>query len=217
MRQTAGVTVSWLDWFIGFAPVGFTLARCRSVPALQDLSARDSQCARGAALGGRSARAMGTMSRRELTLLVLVCCALAFVDRRDRSHRAGNHGHAGRAADGDVPRRVVERRDRTRAGVEHPDLVCDDGHAGGRAGRNEVRRLGRAVARPDAAGFQLHCCRHRRGRRRVLLPALLLCEHHGAYGEPAARVPRNGGDDSRSVAEANGRCCWRIRSDSWGC
>jgi len=25
MRQTAGVTVSWFDWFIGFAPVGFTL------------------------------------------------------------------------------------------------------------------------------------------------------------------------------------------------
>src|SRR5262245_36856478 len=25
MRQTAGVTVSWFDWFIGFAPVGLTL------------------------------------------------------------------------------------------------------------------------------------------------------------------------------------------------
>ena len=25
MRQTAGVTVSWIDWFVGFAPVGITL------------------------------------------------------------------------------------------------------------------------------------------------------------------------------------------------
>ena len=25
MRQTAGVTVSWLDWFVGFAPVGIVL------------------------------------------------------------------------------------------------------------------------------------------------------------------------------------------------
>ena len=38
MRQTAGVTVSWLDWFVGFAPVGVVLLAVVPLPALQDLS-----------------------------------------------------------------------------------------------------------------------------------------------------------------------------------
>ena len=52
-------------------------ARAHAVAALQDLSAGDSQRSRGAALGGEAARAMGAMSRKEFTLLVLVCVALA--------------------------------------------------------------------------------------------------------------------------------------------
>ena len=43
MRQTAGVTVTWLDWFVGFAPVGFLLLAGRAVAALHDLSAGDSR------------------------------------------------------------------------------------------------------------------------------------------------------------------------------
>src|SRR5678809_1761646 len=33
IRQTAGVTVTWLDWFIGFAPVGFLLLLLYTSPS----------------------------------------------------------------------------------------------------------------------------------------------------------------------------------------
>jgi L-tartrate/succinate antiporter len=77
MRQTAGVTVSWLDWVVGFAPVGITLLAL--VPWLLYIVyppqiRRAPEVPRWAA---EQLRAMGAMSRRELTLLVLVCTALA--------------------------------------------------------------------------------------------------------------------------------------------
>ena len=77
MRQTAGVTVTWLDWFVGFAPVGFLLLlvvpwllyriyppEIRSAPEAPRWAAQQLE-------------AMGAMTRKELTLLVLVCVALA--------------------------------------------------------------------------------------------------------------------------------------------
>jgi L-tartrate/succinate antiporter len=77
MRQTAGVTISWLDWFIGFAPVGFFLLAV--VPLL--LYVIYPPEIRTAPEAPRWAvdqlHEMGTMSRREMTLLVLVCAALA--------------------------------------------------------------------------------------------------------------------------------------------
>jgi L-tartrate/succinate antiporter len=77
MRQTAGVTVSWLDWFIGFAPVGIVLLLV--VPFL--LYKLYPPEIRSAPEAPRWAAAqlevMGPMTRREVTLLVLVCTALA--------------------------------------------------------------------------------------------------------------------------------------------
>jgi L-tartrate/succinate antiporter len=77
MRQTAGVTVSWLDWFVGFAPVGAVLIvivpwliytiyppQIRTAPEAPRWAAEQ-------------LRAMGAMTRREITLLALVSAALA--------------------------------------------------------------------------------------------------------------------------------------------
>jgi L-tartrate/succinate antiporter len=77
MRQTAGVTVTWLDWFIGFAPVGVVLLlvvpwllyviyppEIRSAPEAPRWAAQQLE-------------SMGAMTRQELTLLILVCIALS--------------------------------------------------------------------------------------------------------------------------------------------
>lgn len=77
IRQTAGVTVSWTQWFVGFAPVGFVLLLL--VPfLLYKLYPPEVRTAPEAPRWAESQlRAMGPMSRREMTLLVLVCAALA--------------------------------------------------------------------------------------------------------------------------------------------
>ena len=77
MRQTAGVTVTWLDWFVGFAPVGFLLLLI--VPWLlykiyPPEIRRAPEAPRWAA---QQLEAMGPMTRKEMTLLVLVCVALS--------------------------------------------------------------------------------------------------------------------------------------------
>jgi L-tartrate/succinate antiporter len=76
MRQTAGVTVSWVDWTIGFAPVGVTLLVF--VPFLLYLIyppeiRRAPEAPRWAA---EQLRLMGRMTRQEFTLLALVVLAL---------------------------------------------------------------------------------------------------------------------------------------------
>ena len=77
MRQTAGVTVTWLDWFVGFAPVGVVLIV--TVPWL--LYVIYPPEIRTAPEAPRWAAAqlesMGAMTRKEMTLLVLVCAALS--------------------------------------------------------------------------------------------------------------------------------------------
>jgi L-tartrate/succinate antiporter len=77
MRQTAGVTVTWLDWFVGFAPVGVVLLL--TVPILLYLiyppEIRTApEAPRWAA---DQLATMGPMTRKEVTLLVLVLAALA--------------------------------------------------------------------------------------------------------------------------------------------
>src|SRR5688572_5691552 len=77
IEQTAAVRVSWLQWFIGFAPVGAALLvltpavlyviyppSIRSAPEVPRWAAGE-------------LRAMGPMSRRELILFVLIGSALA--------------------------------------------------------------------------------------------------------------------------------------------
>jgi L-tartrate/succinate antiporter len=77
IRQTTGATVSWLDWFAGFAPVGFTLLAV--MPWLiYIVYPPDIRVAPAAPKwAGDQLDAMGPMSRRELVLLVLVSVALA--------------------------------------------------------------------------------------------------------------------------------------------
>ena len=77
MRQTAGVTVTWLEWFVGFAPVGFLLLLV--VPwLLYKIYPPEIRTAPEAPRwAAQQLETMGAMTRKELTLLVLVCVALA--------------------------------------------------------------------------------------------------------------------------------------------
>jgi L-tartrate/succinate antiporter len=77
MRQTANVTVTWLEWFVGFAPVGIVLMIV--VPwLLYTIYPPEIRTAPEAPRWAeRQLQTMGTMTRRELTLLVLVFAALS--------------------------------------------------------------------------------------------------------------------------------------------
>jgi L-tartrate/succinate antiporter len=77
IRQTTGAGVSWLDWFVGFAPVGVTLLAI--IPWLiYKVYPPDIRVAPEAPRwAADQLAAMGAMSRKEFTLLVLVCSALA--------------------------------------------------------------------------------------------------------------------------------------------
>lgn len=77
IEQTAGVRIAWLQWFIGFAPIGFTLLLLTPAvlyviypPSIR--LAPDVPRWAAAELG-----TMGPMSRRELILFVLIGSALA--------------------------------------------------------------------------------------------------------------------------------------------
>jgi L-tartrate/succinate antiporter len=77
IEQTIQVRISWLDWFRGFAPVGFTLLAIVPLvlywiypPAIR----RAPDVPRWAA---EQLRVMGPMSRHEMTLFALVASALA--------------------------------------------------------------------------------------------------------------------------------------------
>jgi L-tartrate/succinate antiporter len=77
IEQVTGVRIAWMDWFIGFAPVGITLLAI--VPALlyriYPPQVRRSPEAR--IWAGDELRLLGPMKRSELTLLLLVVLALA--------------------------------------------------------------------------------------------------------------------------------------------
>jgi L-tartrate/succinate antiporter len=77
MRQTAGVTVTWLDWFVGFAPVGVVLLV--TVPwLLYVIYPPEIRTAPEAPRWAtRQLQTMGAMTRKEVTLLILVCVALS--------------------------------------------------------------------------------------------------------------------------------------------
>jgi len=77
MRQTAGVTVSWFDWFIGFAPVGVTLIALMPLLLYKIYPPEIRSAPEVPRWAAEQLRAMGAMSRKEFTLLVLVWFALA--------------------------------------------------------------------------------------------------------------------------------------------
>jgi L-tartrate/succinate antiporter len=77
MRQTAGVTVTWLEWFVGFAPVGIVLLLV--VPwLLYTIYPPEIRTAPEAPRwAAQQLEAMGAMTRKEKILLILVFIALS--------------------------------------------------------------------------------------------------------------------------------------------
>ena len=77
IEKTAGVRISWLQWFIGFAPIGFALLALTPLVlyVIYPPSIRSAPEVPRWAAG--ELRAMGPMSRRELILFVLIGSALA--------------------------------------------------------------------------------------------------------------------------------------------
>jgi L-tartrate/succinate antiporter len=76
MRQTAGVTVSWLDWFVGFAPVGILLLLVTPFLLYKLYPPEIRTAPEAPRWAATQLEMMGPMTRREVTLLVLVCSAL---------------------------------------------------------------------------------------------------------------------------------------------
>ena len=77
IQQTVQVQISWVDWFIGFAPVGFTLLALTPLvlymiypPGIRTASAVPRWAA-------DQLRLMGPMTRQEMTLFALIAGALA--------------------------------------------------------------------------------------------------------------------------------------------
>ena len=77
IEKTAGVRISWLQWFLGFAPVGFALLALTPLVlyVIYPPSIRSAPEVPRWAAG--ELRAMGPRSRRELILFVLIGSALA--------------------------------------------------------------------------------------------------------------------------------------------
>src|SRR5262245_49404228 len=77
MRQTAKVDVSWIEWFVGFAPAGFALLAIVPLLLYKIYPPEIRVAPEAPRWAADQIRTMGAMTRRELTLLVLVCSALA--------------------------------------------------------------------------------------------------------------------------------------------
>ena len=75
VRKTAKIEITWLDWFMYFAPVGIVLLA--ALPLLvMDLSAAGEGGGGGPGLGGKRAGDNGAAYQREIMLAVLVVIAL---------------------------------------------------------------------------------------------------------------------------------------------
>ena len=77
MRQTAGVTVSWIDWFVGFAPVGVVLILVVPWLIYTIYPPEIRSAPEAPRWAEEQLRAMGPMTQKEKTLLALVSVALA--------------------------------------------------------------------------------------------------------------------------------------------
>ena len=77
IRQTAGVAVSWTDWFVGFAPAGVALIVITPFLLYKIYPPEIRSAPEAPRWAADQLRAMGPMARREVTLLVLVCGALS--------------------------------------------------------------------------------------------------------------------------------------------
>jgi len=76
MEETAGVRVSWLDWAIGFAPVGVVLLAVTPLVVYRLYPPEVRTAPEAPRWAADALRALGPMHRRELVLLALVGLAL---------------------------------------------------------------------------------------------------------------------------------------------
>jgi L-tartrate/succinate antiporter len=77
IRQTAGVTVTWLEWFVGFAPVGVVLFLILPWLLYRIYPPEIRVAPEAPRWAAQQLQVMGSITRRELTLLALVFTALA--------------------------------------------------------------------------------------------------------------------------------------------
>ena len=77
IQQTAGVRISWLDWFTGFAPVGFTLLAITPIVLYRLYPPEIRTAAAVPRWAAEQLRLMGPMTRQEMTLFALIATALA--------------------------------------------------------------------------------------------------------------------------------------------
>jgi L-tartrate/succinate antiporter len=77
IEQTIDVRVSWTQWFTGFAPVGLTLIAMLPLLLYRVYPPVIRRAPEVPGWAGDQLRVMGPMTRREMTLLVLVLSALA--------------------------------------------------------------------------------------------------------------------------------------------
>jgi L-tartrate/succinate antiporter len=77
IQQTTGQTVSWVEWFVGFAPVGFVLLAVMPLLVYVVYPPEIKEAPAAPRWAAEQLTAMGPMSRNEKVLLVLVLAALA--------------------------------------------------------------------------------------------------------------------------------------------
>ncbi len=77
IRQTANVTVTWLEWFVGFAPVGVVLFVILPWLLYRIYPPEIRVAPEAPRWAAQQLQVMGSITRRELTLLALVFTALA--------------------------------------------------------------------------------------------------------------------------------------------
>jgi L-tartrate/succinate antiporter len=76
VRQTVGVSISWVGWFVGFAPIGLTLLLVMPLVVYAIYPPEIRVVPEAAQWAATELRTMGPMTRRERVLLALVLVAL---------------------------------------------------------------------------------------------------------------------------------------------
>jgi L-tartrate/succinate antiporter len=77
IQQTTGITISWTEWFVGFAPVGVVLLAIVPLLLYVVYPPEIKEAPAAPRWAADELRTMGPMSRHEKVLLVLVLAALA--------------------------------------------------------------------------------------------------------------------------------------------
>ena len=78
VRQTANIEITWLDWFLGFAPIGIPLLLAVPLLTYWFYPPGITRSEKVAAWAADELVQLGRMNRREMTVAVLVSIALVF-------------------------------------------------------------------------------------------------------------------------------------------